>query len=332
MTPEPDYYEILQVSPQAEPDVIQAAYRRLARKHHPDVNPSLDSADRMSELNRALEVLTDPRKRAEYDGRRLRALAIMSPEDAAPQPYTPYYKPEPVPWPARLAMLPVSWLLIGSGATVIVMALGLIIFQASDDSGGDRTAAGTVAPAPSSSSGVAVAGESSAPTGPPVVSPAPGSSTFTNGTWLVGEEIAPGIWRALRSRNCSWKRLSSIEGSTDVVAATGSFLTVEVAPNDAAFWSEGCGWWTQILSPPSSSTSGPFGPGTWLVNEEIAPGLWQNSDASEGCSWWRLSNLSDGEGAVLDNGFGYSNLTVEISATDRAFDSKGCGTWTRVEG
>jgi hypothetical protein len=146
----------------------------------------------------------------------------------------------------------------------------------------------------------------------------------------VGEEIAPGIWRALRSRSCAWRRLSSIEGSTDAVAAAGTFLTVELPAEDAAFWSEGCGWWTQVLSPPSSSPDAPFGPGTWLVNQEIAPGLWQNSDPSDGCSWSRLTNLRDGEEAVAANGFGYSIITIEISPTDLAFDSRGCGTWTRT--
>ena len=81
MTSEPDYYEILQVSPRAEPDVIEAAYRRLARKYHPDLNPGVDALQQMSELNRAFDVLNDPRKRAEYDRRRLRALAQKALED-----------------------------------------------------------------------------------------------------------------------------------------------------------------------------------------------------------------------------------------------------------
>jgi len=67
---EPDYYEILQVSPSAEQEVIEAAYRRLARKYHPDVNPDPAAAQRMRLLNEAFEVLADPQKRAEYDARR----------------------------------------------------------------------------------------------------------------------------------------------------------------------------------------------------------------------------------------------------------------------
>jgi curved DNA-binding protein CbpA len=62
-----DYYEILQVSPNAEREVIDAAYRRLARKYHPDVYTGPDAAQRMRELNEAYEALGDPTKRAEYD-------------------------------------------------------------------------------------------------------------------------------------------------------------------------------------------------------------------------------------------------------------------------
>ena len=72
MKSEPDYYTILQVDPRAEPEVIQAAYRRLAAKHHPDVDPSPEAMERMKLLNAACEVLPDPVKRREHDMSRLR--------------------------------------------------------------------------------------------------------------------------------------------------------------------------------------------------------------------------------------------------------------------
>lgn len=72
MKSEPDYYIILQVDPRAEPEVIQAAYRRLAAKHHPDVDPSPEAMERMKLLNAACEVLPDPVKRREHDMSRLR--------------------------------------------------------------------------------------------------------------------------------------------------------------------------------------------------------------------------------------------------------------------
>lgn len=61
-----DYYEILQVHPSAEPEVIKAAYERLARKYHPDVNGDPAATDRMKKLNIAYEVLGNPEKRRQY--------------------------------------------------------------------------------------------------------------------------------------------------------------------------------------------------------------------------------------------------------------------------
>jgi len=65
-----DYYRILQVDPAAEPEVIEAAYRRLALKYHPDVNRSPDAKQRMQEINEAYEMLRVPLKRASYDRER----------------------------------------------------------------------------------------------------------------------------------------------------------------------------------------------------------------------------------------------------------------------
>lgn len=62
-----DPYKTLQVDPEAEDEVIVAAYRRLARKYHPDVAPDAASAARMAAINAAWEVIGDPLKRAAFD-------------------------------------------------------------------------------------------------------------------------------------------------------------------------------------------------------------------------------------------------------------------------
>lgn len=67
MKQDPDYYAILQVNPQAEMEVIQVAYRRLAAKYHPDVDPSPQASERMKLLNTAYEVLSNPENREAYD-------------------------------------------------------------------------------------------------------------------------------------------------------------------------------------------------------------------------------------------------------------------------
>lgn len=66
----PDLYRILQVDPGAEAEVIDAVYRRLARKYHPDVNPSADAHRLMQEINMAYEILGNPKRRLEYDRHR----------------------------------------------------------------------------------------------------------------------------------------------------------------------------------------------------------------------------------------------------------------------
>jgi curved DNA-binding protein len=62
-----DYYEVLGVPRDADQDAIRRAYRKLARKYHPDVNSDSDAEDRFKELGEAYEVLSDPEKRERYD-------------------------------------------------------------------------------------------------------------------------------------------------------------------------------------------------------------------------------------------------------------------------
>jgi curved DNA-binding protein CbpA len=70
MLMERDYYAILQVSPDADPLVIEGAYVRLTHKYHPDLNTSPDALVQMKAINEAYDVLSDPAKRAEYDRKR----------------------------------------------------------------------------------------------------------------------------------------------------------------------------------------------------------------------------------------------------------------------
>jgi len=63
-----DYYKVLGVNKTATQDEIRAAYRKLARKHHPDLNPNDKEANkRFQQINEANEVLSDPEKRKKYD-------------------------------------------------------------------------------------------------------------------------------------------------------------------------------------------------------------------------------------------------------------------------
>jgi molecular chaperone DnaJ len=62
-----DYYEILGVSRDVDKEELKRAYRRLARKYHPDVNKESGTEDRFKEINLAYEVLSEPETRARYD-------------------------------------------------------------------------------------------------------------------------------------------------------------------------------------------------------------------------------------------------------------------------
>lgn len=62
-----DYYEILGINRDATQDAIKQAYRRLARKYHPDVSKEADAEKKFKDLGEAYEVLKDPEKRAAYD-------------------------------------------------------------------------------------------------------------------------------------------------------------------------------------------------------------------------------------------------------------------------
>jgi molecular chaperone DnaJ len=62
-----DYYQILGVSRDVDKDELKRAYRRLARKYHPDVNKEPGAEEKFKEINRAYEILSEPETRARYD-------------------------------------------------------------------------------------------------------------------------------------------------------------------------------------------------------------------------------------------------------------------------
>ena len=62
-----DYYEVLGIERDATQKQVKDAYRRLARKLHPDVNPDASAAEQFKEVGEAYEVLSNSEKRAQYD-------------------------------------------------------------------------------------------------------------------------------------------------------------------------------------------------------------------------------------------------------------------------
>lgn len=78
-----DYYQILGVEPNAGEAEIKTAYRRLARKYHPDVSKETGAEERFKEVNEAYEALRDPAKRKAYD--QLRAQGYRPGQEVPPQ-------------------------------------------------------------------------------------------------------------------------------------------------------------------------------------------------------------------------------------------------------
>ena len=93
-----DYYEVLGVPRTASADDIKKAYRRLARKHHPDLQPAHErgkASETFKEINEAYEVLSDPEKRAKYD--RL-GEGYRGGQDFTPPPGSEWRQVDPEEW------------------------------------------------------------------------------------------------------------------------------------------------------------------------------------------------------------------------------------------
>ena len=106
MTDPLDPYKTLQVDPEAEDEVIQAAYRRLARKYHPDLADTPEAASRMALINAAWEILGTPAARAAHDRKRRSEAARWSAPAAAPPAGSPNGSPPHSSAPPRPAPTP----------------------------------------------------------------------------------------------------------------------------------------------------------------------------------------------------------------------------------
>ena len=98
-----DPYKVLQVDHEAEDEVIQAAYRRLARKYHPDLAATPEAAERMSAINAAWEMIGTPETRRAYDLSRAQATTTPPPAAdgaASARPSSPASSPTASPRPA----------------------------------------------------------------------------------------------------------------------------------------------------------------------------------------------------------------------------------------
>ena len=170
-------------------------------------------------------------------------------------------------------------------------------------------------------------------TSEPTDTPGPsGATSFSDGTWVVGEDILPGTYRSSNSGSeCYWERLNGFSGEMEDVITneiTNEFALVEISSTDAGFSSVDCGTWMEATAPITSSSSDPFDDGWFIVGLDIAPGTWR-SPGGDDCYWARLSGFSGDNEHIEANELGVSNNIVTIQSTDQGFYSQNCGTWTR---
>ena len=178
--------------------------------------------------------------------------------------------------------------------------------------------------------------EAPTPTSTPIPEPTPTLEPtpqgIGDGTYIVGQDAAPGDYWAPGGDFCYWERLSGFGGSLDEIlandASSGSQI-VTILPADAGFSTDGCGFWQKGLpSRPDASAS--LDDGTYVVPSGVAPGTWR-SGGSEGCYWERLRGFWHDLDAIIANNFSDSQEIVTIAATDAGFSSSGCGTWTKIQ-
>lgn len=139
MPTEPNYYAVLGVSPESEDIVIQAAYRALMRRYHPDKNPSAEAAQKTIQINAAYAVLGDATARAAYDVRRKSkesqrksssGAGAKPPPPPPPPPSPPPHPSEPEP-PATRARSGDSAAGLIFASLITILIIGAIGFGAS---------------------------------------------------------------------------------------------------------------------------------------------------------------------------------------------------------
>ncbi|MGY1653397.1 hypothetical protein [Geodermatophilus sp. SYSU D01119] len=163
----------------------------------------------------------------------------------------------------------------------------------------------------------------------PEVTPEPPG--FSDGTYLVGTDVQPGLYRSTGAAGCYWERLDDVTGDFDAILANDNpsgQTYVEILPTDVAFMTEDCGRWMPTTAG-GPDVSGGFGDGTYLIGSDIQPGTYSSTGSSD-CYWERLDGLTGDFGAILANDNPQGQTYVQILPTDVAFSTDDCGTWHRV--
>lgn len=161
----------------------------------------------------------------------------------------------------------------------------------------------------------------------------PSAAFSGNGTFAVGTKIKPGTYYSGTTNGCYWERLSSTNGSFEAINGNsiGSgqrMITISSSDRYVSFNS--CGSWYPIAAAGPRLAKIPAD-GVFKVNQQVGPGTWQTS-FSDGCYWATTASASGDFGDLISNDYlsGRGSTIVEISSDVFAFETSGCGTWTKI--
>lgn len=169
------------------------------------------------------------------------------------------------------------------------------------------------------------------PTDTPAPTATPDPNLIRPGTYIVGTDIQPGIYRGEAGsgvfESCYWARLEDLSGEFDALLANdnsiGQFY-VEIQDSDYAF--ETACELVKLSSLPEPSGEFPqtITPGTYLVGRDIQAGTYRGeagTDIEESCYWARLSNVSGGFNALIANDNSTGQFFIQVQESDFALST-----------
>ena len=163
--------------------------------------------------------------------------------------------------------------------------------------------------------------------------PAAPAARITDGTWRVGIDIVPGLYRAADTQGCYWERLSGFSGGLGEILANDNAVgpaLVAISPGDVGFSSRRCGTWVLADTDQSAAPARTFGDGAWRVGIDIAPGTYRTTGVS-GCYWERLSGFGGSFYDIIANDNADGSALVTIAPSDVGFSCTRCGTWVPAD-
>lgn len=159
------------------------------------------------------------------------------------------------------------------------------------------------------------------------------STSFSEGSYLVGKDIEPGLYRSANGFNY-WARLNDFAGELSSIIANAAFCSgpalIEIKESDFGFEISGKTTWYRIdLATYSGKRLTSFGDGCYIVGKDIEPGLYRSTD---GCDYWaRLSDFSgEFNSIIVNDAYVQGPVIVEIRETDVGFETRGAN-WEKIE-